>query len=105
MLARTRRASRAYGRVATTFSCARRSFDAATIFIAFVICCVDFTARMRRRMSMSDAISGRHGAGREVLAVVFERRLQHRLQIVVQNLLLGDRGQHAGMMRFEVPEE
>ena len=56
MLASTRRASRANGRVATTRSCARRSFDAATIFIAFVICCVDFTARMRRRMSMSDGI-------------------------------------------------
>ena len=56
MLASTRRASRANGRVATTRSCARRSFDAATIFIAFVICCVDLTARMRRRMSISDGI-------------------------------------------------
>ena len=27
-------------------SCARRSFDAATIFMAFVICCVFFTARI-----------------------------------------------------------
>src|SRR6478672_3530225 len=54
MLPSTRRASRANGRAATTRSCARRSFDAATIFIAFVICCVDFTARIRRRMSMRD---------------------------------------------------
>ena len=30
------------------FSCARRSFDAATIFMALVICCVFFTARTRR---------------------------------------------------------
>ena len=38
-------------------SCARRSFDAATIFIALVICCVFFTARMRRRRSISDGMS------------------------------------------------
>ena len=37
-------------------SCARRSFDAATIFIAFVICCVFFTARTRRRRSISDGM-------------------------------------------------
>ena len=37
-------------------SCARRSRDAATIFIALVICCVDLTARIRRRMSISDGI-------------------------------------------------
>ncbi len=39
-------------------SCARRSFDAATIFIALVICCVFFTARTRRRRSMSDGMNG-----------------------------------------------
>ena len=48
--------SRANGRAPTMRSCARRSFDAATVFIALVICCVDDTARMRRRMSMSDGI-------------------------------------------------
>src|SRR4051812_20180344 len=37
-------------------SCARRSRDAATIFIAFVICCVDLTARTRRRISRSEGI-------------------------------------------------
>ena len=37
-------------------SCARRSFDAATIFIALVICCVFLTARIRRRRSISDGI-------------------------------------------------
>src|SRR5262249_40950120 len=37
-------------------SCERRSFDAATIFIALVICCVFFTARIRRRGSISDGI-------------------------------------------------
>ncbi len=37
-------------------SWARRSFDDETIFMAFVICCVDLTARTRRRMSISDGI-------------------------------------------------
>jgi hypothetical protein len=37
-------------------ACARRSFDAATIFIAFVICCVFLTARIRRRRSISEGI-------------------------------------------------
>jgi len=37
-------------------SCDRRSFDAATIFIALVICCVFLTARIRRRRSMSDGM-------------------------------------------------
>ena len=34
------------GRALMIRSCARRSFDAATIFIAFVICCVFLTARI-----------------------------------------------------------
>ena len=38
-------------------SCARRSCDAATIFIALVICCVDLTARIRRRMSISEGMA------------------------------------------------
>ena len=37
-------------------SCARRSFDAATIFMALVICCVFLTARIRRRRSISDGM-------------------------------------------------
>ena len=52
-------------------SCARRSFDDETIFMAFVICCVDFVDRMRRRMSISDGMRrllrlggrGRHELG------------------------------------------
>jgi hypothetical protein len=35
-----------------TRSCARRSFYAATIFMALVICCVLRTERTRRRMSI-----------------------------------------------------
>ena len=46
----------ANGRACWTRSCARRSRDAATIFIALVICCVDLTARTRRLMSMSEGI-------------------------------------------------
>ena len=41
-------------------SCERRSFDAATIFIALVICCVFFTERIRRRRSMSDGMIQSH---------------------------------------------
>ena len=38
----------ANGRALRIRSCDLRSLDAAIIFIAFVICCVLFTARMRR---------------------------------------------------------
>ena len=41
----------AYGRVFRMASCARRSFAADTIFMAFVICRVDLTEPMRLRMS------------------------------------------------------
>ena len=41
----------AYGRALNTRSCARRSFAAETVFIAFVNCCVFFTDRIRRRIS------------------------------------------------------
>ena len=53
--ASTRCICTAYGRAFMMRSCARRSFDAATIFIALVICCVFFTARTRRRRSISEA--------------------------------------------------
>jgi len=49
----------AYGREASARSWARRSFAAETIFMAFVICCVFFTLRIRRRMSMRLAMRGR----------------------------------------------
>ncbi len=47
---------RAYGRAFIARSCARRSFAAETIFMAFVICRVFFTLRMRRRRSSTFAI-------------------------------------------------
>ena len=48
----------ANGRLCIRRSWARRSFDEATIFMAFVICCVDFVARTRRLRSISDGIIG-----------------------------------------------
>src|SRR5215510_2719399 len=48
--------SEVYGRAAIIRSCALRSFDAATIFIALVICCVFLTARIRRRRSMREGM-------------------------------------------------
>jgi hypothetical protein len=39
----------AYGLAASACCCARRSFDAATIFMAEVIFCVDLTLLMRVR--------------------------------------------------------
>src|SRR5688500_7204987 len=47
----------ANGRAAMTRSWARFRREAAIIFIAFVICCVDLTARIRRRKSISDGMS------------------------------------------------
>src|SRR5467141_3242435 len=46
----------AYGRAASTRSWARRSFAAATSFMARVIFCVDWTERIRRWMSRSVAM-------------------------------------------------
>ena len=46
----------ANGRADTTRSCARLRREAAIIFIALVICCVDLTARIRRRRSISEGI-------------------------------------------------
>src|SRR5947209_17478246 len=47
----------AKGRAETARSCARFSFAAETIFMAFVICCVFLTDLMRRRMSRRLAIT------------------------------------------------
>jgi hypothetical protein len=44
-----RRMRIAYGRAASACCCARRNFDAATIFIADVIFCVDLTLAIRIR--------------------------------------------------------
>ena len=47
----------AYGRAEMMRSCARRSFAAATSFMARVIFCVDWTERIRRWMSRSVAMA------------------------------------------------
>ena len=47
------------GRAAMMRSCALRRREAAIIFMAFVICCVDLTARIRRRMSIREGITHR----------------------------------------------
>src|SRR5688572_8162137 len=102
----------AKGRADTTRSCARLRREAAIIFIALVICCVDLTARIRRRRSMSEGIGcwprrpgslghGGGAAGQELLAELGQRALERPLDVVVEDLLLGDAGQHAGVARFE----
>ena len=48
----TLRSAAANGRAEKMRSCARRSFAAETLFIAFVICCVFLVLRLRRRMSI-----------------------------------------------------
>src|SRR5713101_3385487 len=120
----TRSISVANGRACWMRSCARSSLDAATIFIAFVICCVDFTARMRRRISNSDGIYRclllmanvecrhlalgiqhlRHGhllRGREGFPELLERGVQLRLDRVVDRLRRRERLQQLGAARVE----
>src|ERR1700716_3728824 len=88
----------AYGRAAITRSCARRSLAAETIFMAFVICCVFFTDRIRRRMSiklgmvyMPSGHCGLIGVVADELLFQFRDDVFHLgLQIVVQDLLLAN---------------
>src|SRR5213075_2012915 len=106
-------------------SWARRSFDAATIFIALVICCVFFTARMRRRRSMSDSILSlevlgpgspfpvrwfgswvlalRRGGfpGRKVSRKLLDCLVQRALQLIVELFLLDDPPEHLGSARLD----
>src|SRR5689334_23200156 len=70
-------------------SCARRNFAAETIFMALVICCVFFTERMRRRMSI------RLGMRYFVLRYkprfeLFDHGLDLGGQVVIQRLLGGN---------------
>src|SRR5581483_999753 len=51
------------GRLAMTCSCARRSRDAATVSMALVICATLRTERIRRRISLSDAMAAYASAG------------------------------------------
>src|SRR3984893_1920957 len=108
-LASTRCICTANGRAFMIRSCARRSFDAATIFIALVICCVFFTARMRRRRSISDGISPpalRRGCPgspdrRELAREFLQRLLERALDLVVELLLLGNPAEEIRMTRLD----
>src|SRR5436309_2579790 len=64
---KTCRSAAEYGRAANIRSCARRSLAAETIFMALVICCVFFTLRIRRRMSIVLAIRLRGFPARPLL--------------------------------------
>src|SRR5579864_2270867 len=88
-LASTFASSVAYGRAAITRSCARRSFAAETIFMALVICCVFFTDRMRRRMSIRLGMRGYRGLVRhEPRLELYNRGLHFVAEGVVQSLLV-----------------
>src|SRR5262245_59613536 len=85
-------------------SCARRSFDAATIFIAFVICCVFLTARTRRRRSMRDGMAGSGRcrlARRKVGGVIAHRLVQRALERIVELPLLGDVAEELRVARLD----
>src|SRR5512142_87439 len=87
-LASTSRSDAAYGRAAITRSCERRSFAAATIFIARVICWMFLTDRSRRRMSIRDAMA-------LYFAFAFAlRRLRLRVRVLLEEARLEvlDRG-------------
>src|SRR5512133_1741772 len=78
-------------------SWARRSFAAATIFMAFVICRVDFTEPMRLRMSRREGTGflvldlGRLRLGLEDAAELAESGVERLPDPVVERLLLRDR--------------
>src|SRR5580700_6870154 len=96
-LAITFRSAEAYGRAAITRSCARRSLAAETIFMALVICCVFFTERMRRRISIRLGMRGyrlfRCKAGFKLL----NRIVEFAAQAVVEGLLGADLFEDGGM--------
>src|SRR5579863_9678407 len=75
-----------------TRSCARRNFAAETIFMAFVICCVLRTERMRRRMSIRLGIGsrGRLLVGDKSRLELLDRVLQLVAQRVIERFLFAD---------------
>src|SRR4029453_162554 len=97
-------------------SCARRRRAAATIFIALVICCVFFTLRIRRRMSIRLAMDGLYVCGavtplrRLGSLLVGEELLAHLLhggddrlaEVVGDRLLLADLGEDLRLLVAEV---
>src|SRR5258706_2135837 len=101
---------RAYGRADTARPCARRSFAAATISMAFVICCVFLTLLMRRLMSRIVAMrlprpAGRAGLSLELRLELGDRRRELRLRRVRQIAILLDRRRHVRVARVDEGEE
>src|SRR5579864_3243334 len=93
-----RRMIGAYGRAASTRSCARRSLAAETIFMALVICCVFLTERIRRRMSIRLGMRRYRGLlGDEAGFKLHDHGDHFRPQCVVQSLLGPDFFKDAGV--------
>src|SRR5262245_18076013 len=102
----TRSICAANGRPCWMRSWARRSFDAATIFMALVICWVDLTARMRRRISKREGTRSRRlRRRRELVREFLESLVQIRLDLIVQLLLLDHRLQQLRAAGVEELEE
>src|ERR1700734_2504448 len=114
----TSRNAAAYGRAATTRSCARLSLDVATISIVRVIFRVFSTERIRPLISRPFAISrrlrpwaerrcsARRGGRSRALALPLEirrealdRAAQRRLDVLAQRLLGSDAGRDVGRLR------
>src|SRR5687767_9615327 len=91
----------ANGRAPMTRCWARRSFEAEIIFMAFVICCVDFTARMRRRRSSSDGMRLRRFPRGELLAKLLESGVDLPLHLIVDLLLLFDAVKQSRVAQLE----
>src|SRR6185436_13808860 len=91
----------ANGRALMTRSWARRSFEADTIFIALVICCVFFTDLMRRRMSKRLAINDLRYGGLRPLSPHFleigQRLVQIFFDVISHSFLITQILQHGGM--------
>src|ERR1700683_1728429 len=105
-LAITFRSAEAYGRAAMTRSCARRSLAAETIFMALVICCVFFTERMRRRISIKLGMHGyrlliRYKAGFEF----FNGIAEFGAQTIVESFLGADLFEDGGVRALNEPVE
>src|SRR5262249_9130758 len=99
----------AYGRAARIRSWARRNLAAATSFIARVIFCVDWTERIRRRISRSVAMAWSLGpSGRLDAPAHHEFRLgrldglgQRLADLVGDLLLVGDVAQELRVLPVE----
>src|SRR5678815_1113554 len=72
-------------------SWARRSLAAATIFMALVIFCVDWTLRIRSRKDLRLGIGRQRSLG-ELLAEIGEERLQLVVGLLEELAIVADRG-------------